>query len=88
MKKIALLVIVLAFGAAVASAETVKQAGTDAGNFWSREAKRAGWSDSTSNGWGKFWENANPVNFFKNQKDAYDARKASSGGSMSGATTK
>ena len=88
MKKTALLVFVLAFGAAIASAETVKQAADNTGNFWSREAKRAGWSDSTSSGWGKFWENANPVNFFKNQKDAYDARKAASGGSVSGATTK
>ena len=85
MKKVAMLVLVLAFGATIASAETVKQASDSAGNFWSREAKRAGWADSTS-GWGKFWENANPVNFFKNQQDAYNARKG--GAPMSGATTK
>ena len=85
MKKAALLVLALAFSASIASAETVKQASDNAGNFWSREAKRAGWSDSTS-GWGKFWENANPVNFLKNQQDAYNTRK--SGAPVSGATTK
>ena len=84
MKKVTMLVLALAFGASIASAETVKQAADNTGNFWSREAKRAGWSDSTS-GWGKFWENVNPVNFLKNQQDAYNARK---GGAMSGAKTK
>ena len=84
MKKAALLILALAFAASIASAETVKQASEKAGNFWSREAERAGWKDSTSN-WAKFWENANPVNFFKNQQDAYNARK---GGAVSGATTK
>ena len=87
MKKAALLVMVLAFSAAIASAETVKQAGTDVGNFWSREATRSGIKDSTS-GWGNFWTNINPVNFFKNQQDAYNSRKAASGGTVKGATTK
>ena len=41
MKKAALLVLVLAFGASIASAETVKQVGADMGNFLSREAKRS-----------------------------------------------
>ena len=87
MKKITMLVLVLAFGAAVASAETVKQAGTEAGNFWSREATRSGIKDSTS-GWGNFWTNLNPANFLKNQQDAYNSRKASNGGMIKGATTK
>ena len=88
MKKVTMLVLALAFSASIASAETMKQASDNTGSFWSREAKRAGWSDSTSSGWGKFWETANPVNFFKNQKEAYDARKAASGGDVKGATTK
>ena len=74
MKKVALLVLVLAFGASVASAMTVKQANANVGSFLDREAKRSGLSDSTSS-WGNFWSNVNPVNYFKNQQDAYNARK-------------
>jgi hypothetical protein len=62
------------FSATLASAETVKGAATNTGNFWSREAERSGLKDSTSN-WGNFWTNLNPANFFKNQQDAYNARK-------------
>ena len=75
MKKAALLVLVLAFGASVASAETVKQAGTDMGNFLSREAKRSGLQCPSASGMGNFLDNLNPVNFFKRQQDAYNARK-------------
>ena len=74
MKKAALMVLMLAMGASIASAATVKSTTTDMGNFLGREAKRAGWSDSTSS-WGNFWTNINPVVFLKNQQDAYNARK-------------
>lgn len=74
MKKAALLVFLLAFSVSVASAETVEQAGQNTGSFWSREAKRAGWSGNTAS-WGNFWNSVNPVIFFKNQQDAYNSRK-------------
>ena len=74
MKKAIMLALVLMFSVSMASAETVKQATEKAGNFWSREGERSGLKESTSN-WGNFWTNANPMNFFKNQKDAYEARK-------------
>ena len=82
MKKAALWVALLfMFNVSVASAattkDTVKSAGEKMGSFWSHEAQRAGWKDSTSN-WGNFWNNANPVNFFKNQQEAYNARKVAS----------
>ena len=75
MKKAALLVLVLAFGASVASAETVKQVGANVGNFWSREAKRSGLQCPSTSGLGNFLDNLNPVNFFKRQQDAYNERK-------------
>ncbi len=82
MKKVALLALLLMFSASIVSAETVrstvKSTSEKVGNFWSREAERAGWKDSTSH-WGNFWNNINPVNFFKNQQDAYNARKAGAG---------
>ena len=74
MKKTALLVLVLALGASIASAATVKQVAADVGNFWGREAKHAGISDSASS-WGNFWSNLNPVTYLKSQQDAYNARK-------------
>ena len=82
MKKVALLALMLMFSVSIVSAETVrstvKSTSEKVGNFWSREAERAGWKDSTSN-WGNFWSNANPVNFFKQQQDAYNARKTGTG---------
>ena len=84
MKKIVMFLFVLAFAmsaAQAASAETtkdsVKSASTKVGNFFSREGERSGLKQSTSN-WGNFWTNVNPVNFFKTQQDAYNARKTGS----------
>ncbi len=77
MKKAVLLGIILMFGAAAASAETVKTTSEKVGNFWSKEGERSGLKQSTSS-WGTFWTNANPVNFFKGQQDAYNARHGAS----------
>ena len=78
MKKAVLLVLMLMFSVSVASAattkDTVKSASEKVGNFWAREGERSGLKESTSN-WGNFWTNVNPVNFFKNQQDSYNARK-------------
>ena len=78
MKKVALFVVMLALAGSVAHAattkETLKTESAKWGNFWSREGERSGLKESTSN-WGNFWTNANPVNFFKKQEDAYNARK-------------
>ena len=78
MKKAMMFVMMLMFAVSVASAattqETVKSASEKVGNFWSKEAQRAGWKDSTAN-WGNFWSNMNPVNFLKNQQEAYNSRK-------------
>ena len=78
MKKITMMVLMLMFAVSVAFAatteETVKSASEKVGNFWAREGERSGLKESTSN-WGNFWTNANPVNFFKTQQDAYNARK-------------
>ena len=78
MKKVTMMVLMIMFAVSVASAETtretVKSASQKVGNFWAREGERSGLKESTSN-WGNFWKNANPVNFFKNQQDAYNARK-------------
>ncbi len=78
MKKAAMLAILLMFSASLASAETVKEtvksASQKTANFWSREGERSGIKESTSS-WGNFWTSANPVNFFKGQQDAYNARK-------------
>lgn len=73
MKKAAMLVLVMMFGAALASAETVKSASQKTGDFWAREAERSGLKESTSS-WGNFWKNINPGKFFKDQQDAYNAR--------------
>lgn len=78
MKKTMMFVLMMMFAVSIASAattqETVKGASQKVGNFWAREGERSGLKESTSN-WGSFWTNVNPVNFFKNQKDAYEARK-------------
>ena len=81
MKKAALLGLLLMFGSSMASAETVKEAAKNTGDFWAKEGERSGLKDSTSN-WGNFWNNVNPVNFFKNQQDAYNARKGNAGADM------
>ncbi len=81
MKKAALLVLLLAFSASMASAETVKSASEKTGNFWSKEAERAGWKQSTSS-WGSFWQSVNPAKFFKDQQDAYNARRSGGADSM------
>ena len=79
MKKAALLMFVVALMASSAYAETTKEAvgkmSNSAGNFWSKEGERSGLKESTSS-WGKFWENANPVKFFADQQNAYNARKS------------
>ena len=80
MKKAALLVLALAFSVSLASAETVKSASAKTADFWAREGERSGLKESTSS-WGTFWQNANPVNFFKNQQDAYNARNGKMAGS-------
>ena len=89
MKKAMMWVAVLAFAASTACAATTKETlSTESkkwGNFWSREGERSGLKDSTSS-WGSFWTNLNPVKFFKDQQDAYNARKA--GQPVSGVTTK
>ena len=74
MKKTVVLLFVLAFAVSTAYAETVKQAAGNTGSFWQREGERSGLKESTSS-WGKFWTNANPAKFFKEQQEAYDARK-------------
>ena len=78
MKKAAMLAVLLMFGVSMASAattkETVKSTSEKVGNFWAKEGERSGLKESTSS-WGNFWSNANPMNFFKNQQDAYNARK-------------
>ena len=67
------------FSASVAPAattkETMKSTSEKVGNFFSREGERSGLKESTSS-WGTFWTNANPVNFFKHQQDAYNARQS------------
>ena len=81
MKKAVLVALLFMFSVSMASAattqDTVKSTSEKIGNFWGREAKRAGWQDSTSS-WGNFLNNVNPVHFFKYQQDAYNARKTGS----------
>ena len=81
MKRVALLALLLMFSASMVSAETVKgtvkSTSEKVGNFWAKEGERSGLKESTAS-WGNFWSNANPVNFFKTQQDAYNARKAGS----------
>ena len=83
-----MLAILLMFSASLASAETVKDtvksASQKTANFWSKEGDRSGLKESTSN-WGNFWTNANPINFFKNQQDSYNARKGTNGAAMKSA---
>ena len=81
MKKAALLGLLLMLTASMASAETVKETAKNAGDFWAKEGERSGLKESTAN-WGNFWTNMNPVNFFKNQQDAYNARKGNAGAEM------
>ena len=79
MKKAALFVLVLMFSVSMASAattrETMKSTSEKVGNFWAKEGERSGLKESTAS-WGTFWTSANPMNFFKNQQDAYNARRA------------
>ena len=44
-------------------------------NFWQKEAERSGLADK-KNGAGKFFSNLNPVPFFKQQSEQFEARKA------------
>ena len=74
MKKTAALALFALLLATPVFAETTKDAVNNVGSFWSREAERSGLKESTSS-WGKFWQNANPVKFLKEQREAYDARK-------------
>ena len=43
--------------------------------FWDREAKRSGLSE-TGSGMGQWVHNLNPVPFFKDQQEKYNARKS------------
>ena len=79
MKKIFILALFIGILSPMAYAETTKDVAQKTGNFWSREGERSGLKESTSS-WGKFWENANPMNFFKNQQDAYNTRKGGMAG--------
>jgi hypothetical protein len=78
MKKVVMMMFMMMFAVSVASAattqDTVKSASEKVGNFWTKEGERSGLKESTSN-WGNFWTNVNPINFFKNQQDAYNTRK-------------
>ena len=74
MKKTVVFLSVLAFAASVAYADSGNTGSSSGGGFWQKEGERSGLKESTSS-WGKFWESANPVAFFKNQQDAYNARK-------------
>lgn len=79
MKKLFLIALILIASAGAAFAETtantLKNESKKWGSFWDREGERSGLKESTSN-WGQFWKNANPATFFRNQKEAYEARKA------------
>ena len=89
MKKAVLIALVAVFAASVAYAattqETMKTESKKWGGFWSREGERSGLKESTSS-WGSFWSNMNPGKFFKDQQDAYNARKT--GQPTTGVTTK
>jgi hypothetical protein len=78
MKKVILVVLMSLFTLSAASAaptrERIKSATERMEKFWANEGERSGLAESTSS-WDNFWTNANPVNFFKNQQDAYNARK-------------
>lgn len=81
MKKILFVALIVLATAGTAFAETtentLKAEGKKWGSFWEREGERSGLKESTSS-WGKFWQDANPGNFFRNQREAYEARKAGS----------
>lgn len=79
MKKTAMVVFAAAFvfASGAAYAETVKEAAQKTGNFWAKEGERSGLKESTSS-WGQFWAKINPTTFFKDQQDAYNARKSGS----------
>ena len=79
MKRMGIVLFLVACLAVPAYAETTKDVAQKTGNFWAREGERSGLKESTSS-WGKFWVDANPVNFFKNQQDAYNARKSGAAG--------
>ena len=58
--------------------ETIKKSSPAKSNvpgFWEKEGERSGLTESGS-GAGKFLKNLNPVPFFKEQKERYEARKA------------
>lgn len=78
MKKVSILVLMSALAASTAFAattkETLKTESAKWGSFWSREGERSGLKESTSS-WGNFFKNVNPGKFFKDQQDAYNARK-------------
>ena len=74
MKRTAVILFAVALAASTAYAETTKDAAQKVGNFWQKEGERSGWKDSTSS-WGQFWSNLHPIKFFKDQEDAYNARK-------------
>ena len=78
MKRIVMSVFMMMFVVSVASAattkDTVKGAAQSVGDFFSREGERSGLKESTS-GWGSFWAKANPMTFFQDQQNAYNARK-------------
>lgn len=46
--------------------------------FWDREAERSGLAQ-TGGGVGNVFKNMNPVPFFKEQRERYEARKAAAG---------
>ena len=50
----------------------------DKNSFWHKEGERSGFS-GTGSGAGNFLKNLNPVPFFKNQQEKYNARKAAAG---------
>ena len=79
MKKMVLAVLALAFifGSSAAYAEKVKDVVQKNNNFWAKEGERSGLKESTSS-WGQFWTRANPVTFFKDQQNSYNARKSGS----------
>ena len=47
-------------------------------SFWHKEGERSGLSGTGSSA-GNFLKNLNPVPFFKNQQEKYNARKATAG---------
>lgn len=56
-------------------APTSEAKGPKTPGFWDKEAERSGLSGAR---FGNFFKNMNPVPFFKNQGEKYEARKAGS----------